>query len=312
MKIGFNFLHSGLANNGGTRTLLKSAQVIEKLGHEVELIATIDKFTWFKHKNIVSNISEDLDVIIATACTTVASTIETNISKKAWYIRGHEIWSKSELELKKLYQSDLIKFVNSNWLKEKSAFYDTDTIVIYQGLDFDCWQDLKLREENKKIRIGCLYSRKKTKGWRKFICLANALDSRAYEFVAFGAERIEAEFLSEYLYNPSTEALNKLYSSCHIWFAPTELEGLHNVPMEAALCGCLVVCNSVPSNGMVMDYAFKNKTAMVYDDLNEAIDIINNPDWSLVQAMQEYLRQSIGTREYNMNKLINHLAVNEK
>lgn len=78
MKVGFNFLECGMGNNGGTRTILKSGQELENLGCTVEYVATIDNFTWFTHKRPIETIPTDLDVLVATACTTVKSTLQSD------------------------------------------------------------------------------------------------------------------------------------------------------------------------------------------------------------------------------------------
>ena len=304
MKIGINFLNSGLGNNGGTRTLLKSANALEQLGHEVALIATVDKFTWFPHKEVVSDIPNDLDVLIASAGRTVPSTLDANTPVKAWYIRGHENWSLSEQQLEAHYNSGLLNIVNSKWLQQKLASMGASSTVVYQGVDLNDWHDIGIRKANKKIRVGSLYSKKVTKRWADFVRLAERLGNQHYEYVAFGTDPCPARFLTSYVSNPSLSKLVELYSSCHIWFAPTVLEGLHNVPMEAALCGCLVVCNDQASNGMLLDYAFPGKTAMVYHSLETAAKYIERPRWELVTNMQDHIRKNICSRKQNMKKLI--------
>ena len=116
--------------------------------------------------------------------------------------------------------------------------------------------------------------------------------------------------MTDFVYNVGHDKLCDIYSSCHIWFAPTDNEGLHNVPMEANLCGCLVVCSDEPLNGMIYDYAFNDKTAMVYArrDIAHAVELILNPKWELVGKMQKHLKKHIGTRQHNMQKLVNYLG----
>jgi glycosyltransferase involved in cell wall biosynthesis len=308
MKLAFNVMNSGLGNNGGSRTILLCQKTLEKLGHQCDVIGSVDNFTWFKHKKIIHTAPRDLDAVLATACTTVNSTLSIPAKKKAWYIRGHEEWQMPGDRLGKLYNNlNLFNIANSEGLKQIIGIYGADAEVVYQGMDFDWWEDKKLRSD-KKIRIGSLYNTMKTKRWPDFAKLSELLPKDKYEFVAFGAKPCKAEFLSEYKQSPSKEELCDLYSSCHIWFAPTTKEGLHNVPMEAAMCGCLVVCSDHPMNGMIFDYAFDN-TAMIYEseDIDHAIKLIKEPDWSLVRNMQKYIRKNIGSREENMKKMIGYL-----
>ncbi|KKK59093.1 hypothetical protein LCGC14_3037820, partial [marine sediment metagenome] len=161
MKLVFNSLHSGLANNGGSRTVILCSQMLEKLGHICDITATDDKFTWFEHKRVVPHIPTDLDAIISTACTTVSTTLHSDAPTKAWYIRGHESWMYSEDQLSNLYNIGLINIVNSKGLQQKLASYGADSVVIYPGID-DFWEYTNLRPKD-SIRIGCLYQKKSTK-----------------------------------------------------------------------------------------------------------------------------------------------------
>lgn len=309
MKLAFNCLNSGLGNNGGTKTVVACAQALEKLGHEVDILAYVDNFTWIPHKPTKRFIPSGLDAVIAVACTDVEHTLRMDVPRKAWYIRGHENWTYSDKQLRELYNAGLFNIVNSKGMQQLLATYPASSVVVYQGIDFDLWKDLKLRPKE-KIRIGCLHQEKKTKRWGDFVKLSRILGTEDYEYVSFGLKRCNANFLKEYHQNANVETLNNLYSSCHIWFAPTELEGLHNVPMEAALCGCLVVCSDHPMNGMGFDYAFNDNTAMVYQTRNieHAAELIREPNWDVIDRMYNCLGYSIGSREENMKKLVEYLA----
>lgn len=308
MKIVFNMLECGLGNNGGTRTIIKCVEVLEKLGHRCDIVGTVDKFTWFGHKPIIQRIPIDTDVIIATACTTVFSTLQSNVPKKAWYIRAHERWCMSNKELGKRYSSGILNIVNSKGLQRLLTTYGKGSKLVYQGVDFEYWKDLKLRPKN-KIRIGCLYTKQPRKRWKDFVKLSKILGYKNYEYISVGSAKPKDSFLTESVYNVGYEKLREVYSSCHIWFAPTDSEGLHNVPMEANLCGCLVVCADEPLNGMIYDYAFNNNTAMVYErkNIGHATELIHNPNWKLIKNMQGCLKKDIGTREDNMKKMIEYL-----
>jgi len=308
MKLAFNVLNSGLGNNGGSRTILLCQRTLEEMGHTCDIIGSVDNFTWFNHKKIIRHAPADLDAIVATACTTINSTLSIKAKRKAWYIRGHEEWVMPGNKLGKLYNNlNLLNIANSEGLKQIIGLYGADAEVVYQGMDFDWWKDKKLRP-GKKIRIGSLYNTMKTKRWGDFVALSELLPKNKYEFAAFGAKPCKAEFLTEYKQSPTPEELCDLYNSCHIWFAPTTKEGLHNVPMEASMCGCLVVCSDHPMNGMVFDYAF-DKTAMIYEseNLDHAVKLIKKPKWPLVKNMQNYIKKNIGTRENNMKKLTKYL-----
>ena len=308
MKLAFNSINSGLGNNGGSRTIIKCAESIEKLGHRCDIIANVDNFTWFEHKPVINYLPDDLDVLIAVACSDVIPTLRLNVPKKAWYIRGHENWTMTDDQLGQLYTSGIFNIVNSRGLQQLLASYGADSKVVYQGIDFDWWEDRNVRSNN-KTRIGCLYQEKPTKRWIDFVKLAEILGDEDYEYIGVGLKERNDEFLTRYWTNASKEDLNEAYNSCHIWFAPTELEGLHNVPIEAALCGCLIVCSDAPMNGMGFDYAFNNNTAMVYRtrDIEHAAKLIKNPNWDVVDRMFNHIKFNIGTREDNMRKMAEYL-----
>jgi len=155
---------------------------------------------------------------------------------------------------------------------------------------------------NDKIAIGCLYnSSHKTKRWDMFRALMKDLGKDNYRYYSYGNNKIKVKGL-EHHRKPSHRRLVEIYSKCHIWFAPTELEGMHTPPAEANLCGALVYCNNMPSNGMG-DYC-NNDTAMIFKDIKDAINLIKKPDFSKVDVMQRLIHEKIGNRENNMIKMV--------
>lgn len=306
MKIVFNLIIAGCGNNGGTRTVLLSAQALESLGHNCNVVARVDNFTWFPHKAVINHIPNDTEVIINASAADYEVTRRSNVPRKYAWWRAHESWSNTEDYLRNCYLDKEVKnIVNSVGLQNRLKSYGAESCVIYQGVDLDLWNDLNLRPKD-KIRIGCLHTKQPRKRWKDFVELAKILGPDKYEYVAMGSANPEnCSFLTEFKLNAGVDELNNLYSSCHIWFAPTENEGLHNVPMEAALCGCLIICSDYPMNGMILDYAFDD-TTMVYKfgNLDEAASLIRNPNWKVIDKMYDCLKIHIGTREDNMKKLV--------
>ena len=111
--------------------------------------------------------------------------------------------------------------------------------------------------------------------------------------------------------SPSSDALRSFYNKIKVWMAPTELEGLHNPPMEASLCGCGLVATDHGMSGM-SDYAKHLDTALVYPagDLKLASEYVNTlmKDHGLREElnnnMVELLREKIGSRQENMKKML--------
>ena len=308
---------SGLANNGGTRTIVRSSKVIRKLGHKCDIVARHDKYKWDRHPKCVKRVPADADIMIAVSARDLKNTNRCCVQKNAWWMRGIETWQYREDP--KSYASPAAR---ENWLVERAKLMPIivnathlrtwllkrgiSSTVCFAGLDLKQWYE-EPGLKPKKIRVGCLYhSRHKTKRWDRFEQLRRFYafhDHRAPEFVAFGyGTPPNTDGLTEYLDNPSPDELRRLYSSCHVWFAPTESEGFHNVAAEAALCGALVICMDTPHNGMG-DYC-NDETAVLGYDLNDVEYAFENPPLERVKVMQEYLKDHIGSREKNMKKFM--------
>ena len=54
---------------------------------------------------------------------------------------------------------------------------------------------------------------------------------------------------------------------------------------------------------MVLDYAIKDVTAMVYSTIDEAADMIRNPKYELCEVMKSFIKSRINNYEANMKKM---------
>lgn len=307
MKIAFTCQHKyfgGLANNGGSRTILLSAKTLRDMGHKVHVVTHTDRHSWIKHPKPKRLIPEDVDVCIAVSVSDIIPMLRTapKHAKKAFWMRGYEKWqmlSKQIIDtLRKFYMDGHIIMVNSGWLQKKLAHYTIGSNLVWAGLDFHEWKDRKMRMPGKTV--GALYSSRPSKGWKYVEKLAYSRGGENIRFVSFGSEKREG-FGTHYA-NPSHDRLVNIYSSCQIWFSTSTLEGFHNPPSEAALCGCLPVVPADPRGGCA-DYCTP-ETAMVYGSFDEAVRMIKAPDYSKVPKLQKYLREKIGDREKNMKRLV--------
>jgi len=204
MKIAFNAIGCGLANNGGSRTILKCQETLNNLGHNVFVVSQVNKFTWFKTKNIIKKIPSNLDVLIAIHGSAVDSTLKSNAKVKVWYIRSADkhLDESFQKQLVTLYKKPIIKIVNSHGLKKRLKKFGIKSQVVHQGVDLDFWKNVKLRSD--KVRIGCLYSESKFKKWDHFKKLSELLGSD-FEYVGFGAKKCHDCFL----YHLSKVSANK-------------------------------------------------------------------------------------------------------
>jgi hypothetical protein len=299
MRIVFDLYDVGLGNNGGSRTVVKSAEAMASLGVDVIIYSNHKSYyTWHEPqgvKFIHGGICPSCDVILATGYRSFIHAANSKANKKYGYIRGHEIWNISESKLFEAYK--LVNcIVNSEWLQKHLSKHGIHSDLVYPGLDFDKFQILQ--QDRPKI-IGALYSSKhKTKRHKDAQEVANKLG-------------VKLVMLNKHIQNPSEEKLNEWYNNIAVWFAPTELEGLHNPPMEASLAGCGLVCTSHIRNGMT-DYAKHKETALVYQKQNIAdaakctSELLNDEALrnGLNGKMIELLKNKIGNREQNMKKML--------
>jgi len=300
MKIIFNLQNVGLGNNGGSRTLIKCADVLSGLGNEVVLHSnhksryrwhTIDKGV----KMSLSNKIPNGDVIIATGYGSVSSTVSSKISKKFYYIRGFELWNAKKKNLLNSYKS-LKCIVNSSWLYDYLLSRGIKSDIVYAGLDFDIYYD---KEEARGDIIGGLFSKRhKTKRHSHVIDISKKCKKK---LVMLGRECRNRPF----------SEINEFYNGIKVWVSTSELEGFHNPPTEAAMCGCAIVCTDHHRGG-VSDYAINNETALIYPsgDLKFAAKCVMRlmNDYKLRNKldknMKALLSSKIGDRESNMKRFM--------
>jgi len=315
MKIAFNVYGSGLGNNGGSRTVVRSANALTRLGHEVYVFSHCDNlYTWDKliggHIKSEKSFFPQVDIGIATACTTAHHTISMKpqiFKKAAYWIRGIELWSNPYDYLIKTYNLpfDLI-MANSEWQVNLIQTLVFKKIVLqYPGLELD-WFTPGTKKKDHIIQVGALFHPAKHKGPEElFKIISLSQDDITFKFLS-------ANPIGEYkdvIINPSTIEKREYYRNCDIWLATTKLDGLHLPPMEAGLCGATLVANGRQSAGM-SDHAFDGKTSLVYNELIEAAEgihkLVENPELrkKLNSNHRALLKRKMDTREYQMNKMV--------
>lgn len=306
MRIVFNLHNVGLGNNGGTRTLIRCAETLSYLGEEVIMFSNIKNgYSWHIPKGITfvnRGNPPKSDVAIATGHRSVPSVCESDAEIKLYYLRGYETWIANKQHLFASYKR-LRCIVCSEWLYNMLNKHGINVTLLYPGLDFEWFYDLGYSRKD----IGGLYSAKhNTKRHEDVITVAKMCNCNL-------------SMLNRDIKNASPNQTREWYNRLKIWFSPTELEGLHNPPMEAALCGCALVCTDHSKSGM-SDYAIHGKTAMVYPagNLKIAKDyiliLINNETERrrLNQNMVNLLREKIGDRRTNMQRLLNIMKEEKK
>lgn len=327
MKILFDTYGCPLANNGGSSTIVKSANTLVELGHEVTVIAGHgNQHTWtpLKAKYQIYLDLNDIpaaQAVIATGFVTAKHVVKlpNKCGRKFHWIRAWETWQIGEDSdiRESVLQMPTIKLVNGIQLKRKLKELGYESKVIYPGQDFDKLYPTNDRN-NSNLVIGGLFrsgfhgQRKRTDWIFKTI---NALRKKGYKFSRwmFGNDILSNNgklvLVDRYFRNPEISKKNGIYNMCDIWLAPTKSEGLHMPAAEAMLTECPVVGTEAPLSGME-DYLIHEKTGLVAKDNIESF--INNTE-RLIKDKAFRLRLGeagrvkileMGDRKQNMQKFV--------
>jgi glycosyltransferase involved in cell wall biosynthesis len=322
----FDLRQVGLGDNGGSATVVKSANVLVDLGHEVIIIGTgRNAHTWNKLKAKYLNPSTQrqipsADAVISTGYKSVASTVKLpdRCGIKCHWIRAWETWQMDEKQIvNKVLKKPTIKLVNSICMRDKLREYGVKSYIVRPGYDFEDLYPLSLRSEKKEVVLGGLY-REGVHGRRKrtdWILDASRTLKQDYDIKLwlFGSEKNPANKLIDmYVQKPDAKTKNNFYNGVSIWIAPTESEGLHMPPAEAMITECPVVGTNAKLSGM-QDYLIHEKTGLVSDNnINDFIskigELIENKN-KMIELGKNARRRilQIGNRQENMNKLVNLL-----
>ncbi len=299
MRIAFNATGCGLGNNGGSKTIIKSAEVLKELGHEVYILANTNNYTWHNTKVcVLGDKQAQPDTIINVSVWDVESTLESSVSNKIWWLRGWEIWVKGEQwfldQVKKFNDAGGRIICNASGLVRELRKHGIYSELCFAGLDLDFWKDYGFRGHNNKLTIGGLYSKKhKTKNYKHFEMVMD-----------YYGDKFNYKVLRDNLNNAQ---LRNFYNECDIWVATSELEGFHQVPAEAALCGCKVISYNSDLNG-TFDYNFffsmYNKVEHVTDGhfINQTIEFYKQTRGEQRQIGD--IKEKIGSRIDNMKKFV--------
>lgn len=268
----------GINRNGGSLTILKSADTLRQLGHRVTVVSHTDRCAWYKHPPCERVIPKDADVCVAVSASDIRLVAKEapRGAKRVWWMRGIEKWQMPEKDIR--HQASKIKTICNaqhlvDWLGHGT--------LCYAGLDLDMWAD----EKKKRNGVGGLHNeRHKTK--------RSDIVEKLCDIMVTG--------------NSKQSELKGIYNACSTWLATSSLEGFHQMPAEAALCGCLVVGFDGPHSG-TGDW-LDDTTGHLFTSVEEAQESIANPDFTRVKKAQQVLREKIGNRTTNMRKFVKILG----
>jgi len=324
MKINFSLFNTGLGNNGGSQSIVRSANTLTKLGHVVNIIDSgKNQYTWDKllcNHIIIKDMNAvpDADVIIATGFKSVSPTMSLpdRCGLKCLWIRGWELWKMNEQEIvDKILKTHTVKFVNGIGLFEKLKSYNVDSFLVRPGTDFDDFKPLNQRSNRKYVVLGGLFHFKhKTKRTEWILDTAQGLKKRlgdgSVKLWMFGTNGDPfLSVINKYVQQPIMKEKNDFYNGVDIWLSPSMLEGLHIVPQEAMLTECCVLTTETPLSG-TRDYIQDQVTGSVSKDnifafVKNTENLIKNPmlrDHLGKRGREQVLR--LGNREDNMKRLV--------
>ena len=341
MRIAFNLLDCGLGNNGGSQTIIRMADELYMLGHNVNiLINQPNKFTWFKVPNdLIFEVEDEIpqyDIMIATGCSTVASTLaykKLSISKKFYWIRAIETWAMPPDELVKGYSSGLGLMVNSEW-QRRFVYEKTGKVadIIYSGLPMRTITDkifgmnkykMAIDNDKKKVIVGALASKKDRKRFTDIIDIAHKLNQRGLleELVLIGNESldkiksvfnlIDLDGLSiRYFKQPDMDEKLGVMLNCDVWLSTSINEGLHIPSLEAAICGCFLISRDKEESGL-SDYSINDYTSFNYLSNDDAViqikrfmSLIKEDRVQFNNRIYELIKYKIGSIDENAMRML--------
>ena len=322
MKIAFNLISCGLGNNGGSTTIIRSANTLHEIGHDVTIVDSgKNKHTWNQIQckyTIIKDLNDfpSGDAVIATGFRTVDSTLKLpdRCGIKYHWIRLFETYIFDGDALTAMFKAPTKKIVNSICLQRKLLEYNEPSTIIRPGYDFDEIYRLEIRQNNNCVILGGLYNEgskrvNKRTNWifETYDYLKNA--GIPIKLYMFGSDGVPSRHIDKYLKDPSISEKNELFNQIDIWLAPSSSEGLHIAPAEAMLTECVCVGNNSDLSG-TEDYLECYETGLVAENnLKSFIDcvevLVSNK-----KAREEFGKSgrekvtSLGDRKTNMEKLI--------
>ncbi len=291
MRILFDLRRVGLGNNGGSATVIRSANQLVEMAHEVTILdGGRNQHTWCslfaKHIRPKKNSQvPDADVVIATGYKSVGPTVRLpeRCGIKAHWIRGWETWVMPEEKIiREVMSRPTVKLVNSICLERKLKKHGFKSYIIRPGYDTKLLYPMNLRGSEKHVVLGGLYHGGVHRNTKRIKWIFDAVDQmkKKYNNVQLwmlGAEQNPNNpLIDRYLRSPKMKDKNKFYNGIDIWLAPTQLEGLHLPPAEAMLTECPVISTKAELSG-TQDYIFNGRTGLMSD--NDLPSFINNIEW---------------------------------
>ncbi|WP_158946575.1 glycosyltransferase [Pseudodesulfovibrio cashew] len=322
-----NFLNDGHRNCGGCLQLIKYANLLCDMGHEVFLTYT-HSFSFdlieVKAERVYSpelrgSEVPDCDAVICSSWSMARKLADLPPSKgaKFAYLQDFENWSGTSEGIIGNWRQPVHLIAVARYLVDAARNHASKKAArIPYGIDFDIFRPGNKPPLGEGVVIGGLYNTMPRKRFADLLAVVEAVRGKdvPVKLEIFGAAERPAILPEDagYLSYPSREALREMMTRCHVWLAMSEQEGLHIPPMEAMACGAVPVCTDI---GGMRDYCLDRETGYRVDvgDIDTAAGRIaglyRDPVlWQgLSGAAVDHIR-AMGSDRENAARMVEHFA----
>lgn len=281
MHIAFYAAVSGLADNGGTNTIIRTADALRERGHRVDIVAAVDRFTRVPHPECVRFMPPDAEVVCAVSYMDVLAMHKLTDGRgmrQYWWMRLWDNPTSPDMQTLAAMQPTI---VNAGWMQARLLTLGVTSQCIPQGIDIDFWCE-GWPSARQRRRIGAVVRSEARKNFGDALWLSTALPGFEFSFVK----------------NHSPEEMREWYRTLDYFLAPASVEGLPNTPMEASLCGAAILCRHNDEAGC-LDFA-DEQSALMYGSIDEVPAMLaadgDDAKAARVAESQRIIRERIGSR----------------
>ncbi|WP_035236685.1 glycosyltransferase [Desulfobacter vibrioformis] len=328
MKI--NFLNDGYRNCGGCLQLIKYANILANMGHEIFITYTHSfcfNLIEVRGKRIFSpelkpNEVPDCDAVLCSSWYMAGKLSALPASKgvKFAYLQDFENWSGTSEAIIKNWRQPVHLIAVARYLADAAMQHTSKkACLIPYGIDFDIFNSPVKAPPTQEIVIGGLYNSMPRKRFADLLEVVEEVRQKGChaKLKLFGAAK-RPDILpdhAEYIAYPSRMELRDMMRCCHVWLAMSDQEGLHIPPMEAMACGAVPICTNI---GGMTDYCVDQVTGYQIDvgNINHAanriIQLQENPkQWeAFSKAALEHI-QGMGSEKENAAQMLDFFKENK-